>query len=318
MANPKKPRVIAIEEHYSNPDLRATFPANETEPSSLIGERLADLTNVRLKEMDEAGIDLQVLSHVSPSAQKLDPESGAALARRVNDALNETVRSHPDRFAGFAALPSANPKAAADELERTVTKLGFKGAMIHGLSRGNLFLDDKQFWPIFERAQALDVPIYMHPAVPHPAVIEAYYKEYPAMIRAGWGFGVETATQGLRLIMSGLFDAYPKLKIILGHLGEGLPFSLWRCDFMLTKLGKLKRPLREVFCENFWITTSGNFSFPALQCCMLELGVDRIMFSVDWPFIDNRQAVEFMANIPVTREDKEKMLHGTAERLLKL
>jgi len=171
--------------------------------------------------MDEAGIDLQVLSHTMPGLQKLDAETAVPLARRANDRLNEAVRAHPDRFAAFAALPTANPKAAADELERTVGRLGFKGAMVNGLTNG-VFLDDKRFWPIFERAQVLDVPLYMHPAIPHPAVIEAYYNDnvekHPGILRAGRGFTVETATQGIRLVLSGVFDAHPRLKII-GHLG---------------------------------------------------------------------------------------------------
>ena len=168
------------------------------------------------------------------------------LARGANDRLYETVRAHPDRFAAFAAIPTPDPKAAADELERTVTKLGFKGALVNGLTNG-LFLDDKRFWPIFERAQALDVPLYMHPSIPHPAVIEAYYKDYvaqyPSLLRAAWGFTVETATQGVRLVLSGVFDAYPGLKIILGHLGEGLPFYLWRISMGLARDGQGRQEL---------------------------------------------------------------------------
>lgn len=317
MATKTGSRVVAIEEHYAHPDLIATFRGWRASQPDFIVERLLDLAALRLKEMDEAGVDVQVLSHASPATQMLDGESGVALARRINDALHETIRTWPQRFGGFSVLPTSDPRAAADELERSVVKLGFKGAMIHGLARG-AFLDEKRFWPIFERAQALDVPLYMHPSTPHPAVIDAYYKEYPSLIRAGWGFGVETATQGLRLILSGLFDAYPRLKIILGHLGEGLPFLLWRADSILTREAKLKKPLREYFCEHFYITTSANFSFPALQCCMLEMGVDRIMFSVDWPWASNVEAVQFLETIPVSREDREKMLHGNVERLLRM
>jgi predicted TIM-barrel fold metal-dependent hydrolase len=189
--------------------------------------------------------------------------------------------------------------------------------MIHGLTHDHFF-DEKRFWPIFERAQALDVPLYIHPAQPHQAVIDAYYKDYPPLIRAGWGFGVETATQCLRLILSGAFDAYPKLKFIVGHLGEGVPFSLWRADSTMNRESGLPKALREYYCEHFWLTTSGNFSFPALQCCMLEMGVDRILFSVDWPWNSNVEGVTFMENIPVSREDKEKMFHGNVERLLKM
>src|SRR6266852_203066 len=220
-----KSYIIALEEHYLDAELkRLGGPGAGSE----IVERLDDLGALRLKEMDEAGIDLQVLSHSIPGLQGVDAATGVPLARRVNDRLAEAVRAHPDRFAGFAALPTADPKAAADELERTVTKLGFKGAMVHGPTNG-VFFDDKRFWPIFERAQALDAPLYIHPSSPIPAVVEAYYRDYledfPQLLTAAWGYTVETATHGIRMILSGVFEKYPRLKIILGHLGEALPFS---------------------------------------------------------------------------------------------
>src|SRR6266436_5055594 len=230
MAAKNRPFVIALEEHYWDAEVAKTFGSAEARNPAL-RQRLDDLGALRLREMDEAGIDVQVISHGAPSTQRLDAARAVPLAKRANDRLHEAIRAHPDRFAGFAALPTADPHAAADELERTVAKLGFKGAMINGLTNG-LFLDDIRFWPIFERAQALDVPLYMHPAIPHPAVIEAYYQDYvekhPGILRAGWGFTVGTAMQGIRLVLSGVFEAYPRLKVIIGHLGEGLPFYLWR------------------------------------------------------------------------------------------
>jgi predicted TIM-barrel fold metal-dependent hydrolase len=310
-------RVIALEEHYANPEWLEVFKSVKGYQPAAIMDRLLDLGELRIREMDAAGIDVQVLSHTSPATQIGDADSTMRMAVRMNDALAETVRQHPDRFAAFAVLPTPDPAAAADELERVVTKLGFKGAMIHGLTNG-VFFDDKRFWPIFARAQELDVPLYIHPSMPHPAVIEAYYKDYPGLIRASWGFGVEAGTQGLRLIMSGVFDAYPRLKIILGHLGEGIPFSLWRTDAYIARDTPLPRRVREYFCEHFYITTSGNFSFPALQCCMLEMGADRIMFSVDYPWSENVEGVAFMESIPVSREDRDKMLHKNVERLLRL
>ena len=195
--------------------------------------------------------------------------------------------------------------------------------MVHGLTNG-LFFDDKRFWPIFERAQALDVPLYMHPAVPHPAVVEAYYKDYldefPGLLTAAWGFTVETATQGIRLVLSGVFDAYPEVKIILGHLGESLPFSLWRIDQALARQGNKNTlfSFRDYFCKHFWITTSGNFSNPALLCCVMEMSVDRILFSVDYPFVLNQPAVDWIPTIPLSAEDKKKILSGNADRLLRL
>jgi predicted TIM-barrel fold metal-dependent hydrolase len=268
---------------------------------------------------------VQVLSHSAPATQRLDAETGPGVARAANDRLKQVVDASGGRFQAFASLPTANPTAAADELERAVTRLGFKGAMIHGLTwveGQKLFIDDKRFWPIFERAQALDVPIYVHPAVPHPAVVEAYYKDYlkefPGLLTAAWGFTVETATQGIRLVLSGVFDQYPGLKIILGHLGEGLPFLLWRIDMALARQGNRSTPFRETFRQHFWITTSGNFSDAALLCSVMELGVDRILFSVDYPFVLNPPGVRWMEHVPLSTEDRAKILSGNAKKLLKL
>jgi len=317
-----KSRIIALEEHYWDAEVASHFKDKGPEMKvAALQERLHDLGALRLKEMDEAGIDLQVLSHGAPATQRLEGELAVRVARGANDRLFEATSKYPERFKAFAVLPSNEPKAAADELERAVTKLGFKGAMLHGLSNG-LFLDDKRFWPIFERARALDVPIYMHPAVPHKAVIEAYYRDYleqfPGLMTAAWGFTVECATQGIRLVLSGVFDAYPGLKIILGHLGESLPFSLWRIDMALARQFNRKTPFRDCFREHFWITTSGNFSTPALLCCVMEMGADRIMFSVDYPFVPNAPGVKWMENVPLGPEDRAKILSGNAERLLKL
>jgi predicted TIM-barrel fold metal-dependent hydrolase len=316
-----KSYVIALEEHYIDAEVKRQTGGPGT-GGALRGleERLDDLGALRLKEMDESGIDLQVLSHSIPGLQGVDAATGVPLARRVNDRLHEAVRTHPDRFAGFAVLPTADPPAAADELERAVTRLGFKGAMVNGLT-GGLFHDDERFWPIYERAQALDVPIYIHPALPQQSVIEAYYKGYaekhPGILRAAWGFTVETATQGIRFVLSGVFDAYPGLKIILGHMGEGLPFYLWRISHGL-RSSMSERTFRDVFCEHFWITTSGFFSDPALICCMMEMGIDRILFSVDYPFMDNPPGAEWIKSLPLSAEDREKLLSGNARRLLKL
>jgi predicted TIM-barrel fold metal-dependent hydrolase len=315
-----KPVVIALEEHYYDRELVATFDGPEGRAPET-RRRLDDLGDLRLKEMDEAGIDVQVISHGAPSTQRLDAEAAVRLARNANDRLAQAIAAHPDRFAAFAALPTPDPKAAADELERTVTQLGFKGAMVHGLTNG-VFFDDKRFWPIFERAQALDVPLYVHPAVPHSAVVEAYYQDYladfPTLQTAAWGFTVETATQGIRLVLSGVFDAYPDVKIILGHMGEGLPFLLWRIDHALSRPGNRSVSFREQFSQHFYITTSGNFSTPALLCSMMELGVERILFSVDWPFVPNVPGTKWMHELQLSAEDKTKILSGNAKRLLKM
>jgi 2,3-dihydroxybenzoate decarboxylase len=308
-----KSYVIALEEHYQDSELKQHL-------GGAIAERLEDVGALRLREMDEAGIDLQVLSHANPGLQGVDAATGVPLARRINDRLHEAVKRHPTRFAAFAALPTADPKAAADELERTVTKLGFKGAMVNGLT-GGVFHDDERFWPIWERAAALDAPIYIHPAIPQQAVVETYYKGYvekhPGLLRAGWGFNVETATQGIRFVLSGVFDKHPGLKVILGHMGEGLPFYLWRISHGLRQTMS-EKSFREIFCKHFWITTSGFFSDPALVCCMMEMGIDRILFSVDYPFVDNPPGAKWIETLPLCAEDREKLLNGNAKRLLKL
>lgn len=321
MVTKNNQEVIAIEEHYWDPLLAKHFDKRDAGYPGAFLERMENMGERRLKEMDAAGIDVQVLSHCPPATQLLDAQIAAHEARAANDRLAHMVSAHPNRFAGFAALPTPDPEACADELERTVTKLGFKGGMIHGLTHG-LFFDDKRFWPVFERAQALDVPLYMHPANPHPAVVEAYYKDYlqdyPSLLNAGWGFTVETATQAIRLVLSGVFDAYPNVKIVLGHLGEGLPFLLWRMDSAFARPGNKPLSFREVFSQHFYITTSGNFSDPALLCCIQELGVDRILFSVDYPFVENGPGTAWMERLQLSSEDKAKILNGNARRLLHL
>ncbi len=321
MATADGSRVIAIEEHYFDPELAALFAGRDDRMPPPIRERLLDVGALRLAEMDGAGIDVQVLSHGAPATQKLDPGSAAEIARGVNDRLAGIIAAAPDRFQGFAALPTPDPAAAADELDRCVGELGFRGAMVHGLTHG-AFLDEQRFWPIFERAAALGVPVYMHPSIPHEDVIAAYYADYigefPGLLTAGWGFTVETATQGIRLVLSGVFDACPDLKIVLGHLGEGLPFLLWRIDQALSRTESRLASFRETFREHFYITTSGNFSDPALLCSAMEMGTDRILFSVDYPFVASRDGTDWMERIPFATEDRRKILHGNAERLLGL
>ena len=319
MEKPNCP-IIALEEHYSDQELAAHF-GSESSRNIEISKRLYDLGELRLKEMDEAGIDIQVLSHAAPSSQMLPDGIAVELTRRVNDRLYTAIQAYPKRFAAFAALPTSDPAAAADELERTVDELGFKGGMIHGLANGQ-FVDGKRFWPIFARAEKLDVPICLHPSAPHPIVIDTYYKDYhkdfPQLPRAAWGFTVETATQAIRLVLSGVFDAHPRLKIVLGHLGETLPFLVWRVDHSLSRPGQKRMSFRDVFCNNFYITTSGNFSNPALLCCVMEIGIDRIMFGVDWPLVNNVLATRWMETVPLCDEDKIKILSGNAKRLLRM
>jgi predicted TIM-barrel fold metal-dependent hydrolase len=313
--------IIALEEHYFDPDWNNALDARHHAvrvPSPLV-KRMEDLGVQRIQEMDDAGIDLQVISHGPPGSQGLRDDVAVAWTSAANDRLHAAIQNYPTRFAGFASLPTANPRAAADELERAVS-LGFKGGMLHSLTEGP-FLDDKRYWPIFERAAALDVPLYIHPADPNPAVIKAYYGDYakthPMFIRAAWGFTFEAGTQAMRLVLSGLFDKNPGLKIILGHLGETIPYTLTRIDEALSRDTPMKN-FREVFSSHFYVTTSGFFSDTALQCCIKEIGIDRIMFSIDWPYASNNAGVQWMKKTPLDDADKAKIFGGNAKRLLRL
>ena len=319
-AGTKRPRVIAIEEHYFDPELAAQNKDGwvaRLDPE--IKKRLHDLDDLRLKEMDEGGIDVVVLSHGGHGMQALSADVAVPLATRVNDRLYETVRAHPDRYAAFAVLPTADPKASADELERCVTRYGFKGAMTHGLQQGE-FLDTPKYWPIYERAAALDVPIYLHPSTPHKAVAEAYYKDYmqshPGIGTAGLGYTVEGMVQGVRIVLSGVFEKYPNLKIVLGHMGEGIPYLLWRIDHTISRHDP--GAFREAFCKHIWVTTSGFFSDPAMVCAIMELGADRIIFSIDWPYISNADGTEWLDRMSLSAADKAKIYSGNAEKLLRM
>lgn len=321
MISARRGRVIAVEEHYWDAELASHFTGGEASRAGEIERRLRDFAGDRIADMDAAGIDVAVLSHGAPSGQKLAADIAVPLIARVNDRLAAAVAARPDRFAAFAALPTANPEAAADELERCVG-LGFKGAMLHGLSQGE-FLDLPKFWPIFARAERLDVPIYLHPALPHPAVMDAYYddylKDFPMLARPAWGYTVEAGTQALRLVLSGVFERHPNLKIILGHLGESLPFQLWRIDQALARAGQKALSFRSIFTRNFSITTSGFFSTPALLCCAMELGLDRVLFAVDWPFVsDSKPAVDWLDGAPLSSTDKARIFGGNAQALLRL
>lgn len=322
MPSSAKPYVIALEEHYADPAVLARANGARGGRMATLLERLTDLGDIRLGQMDAAGIDFQVISHAPSAIQQLEAGEARQLANSANDRLHDAVDRNPDRFAAFAALPTVDPEAAADELERTVNNLGFKGAMIHGRSRGEEFHDLPKYWPIFERAQYLDVPIYIHPGPPHPAVAAAYYNDYladfPALNSAAWGFTIDTANQVVRMILSGLFDAYPRLKIIIGHMGEGLPFLVDRIDESLNRPGGKPIRFKKLFSDHFWITTSGHFSTPALLCAMLELGIDHILFSVDWPYVENQPGMDWMQTVPLSAEDREKMFNGNARKLLKL
>ena len=317
---PSKMKLIALEEHFLHAEVTAQLDLVDQallSPTRVPG--LDELGDARIKVMDEAGIAVQVLSHTKPGVQEIaDIKLATGLAVSANDYLAEAVAAHPDRFAGFATLATAAPDQAVRELERTVKQYGFKGAMINGHTQGE-YLDQQRFWPIFEAAEALDVPIYLHPANPHPAVLEAYYKDYPVLGYAPWGYAVETGTHVLRLILSGVFDRFPGLKMVIGHMGELLPFALWRADGRLTpKYPNLKKSVRNTFLDHFSITTSGVFSTPELLCTASVVGFDNMLFSVDYPFESNFEAVRWFDSLPIADSDRAKLAHLNAERLLKL
>ena len=306
--------IIAIEEHFTSPALRNTI-APRPGPNQAM---LDDMTGKRIKDMDEAGIDIAVLSENNPAAHNLDAEASVTLAKASNDFLHEQIKANPKRFAGFAALPLPDPKAAADELERGVTKLGLLGAMIMGTSKGQ-FIDDKKFWPVFERATRLDVPVYIHPSPVKPAIVEAFFKDHGAALQGSpLGFGLETLAHTFRLITSGVFDAYPTLKIIVGHLGETAPFTLWRTEHNLEKVMKLPKSFGDYYKTHFWLTTSGAFSNSALACAIAEMGVERIMFAVDWPYIDNALGTKWLKAAPLSDKDRALIFEGNAKKLLKM
>lgn len=327
-------RVIALEEAFLHPKVREHYPESYTGLLDLVNDRLTDVGPDRIRRMDAAGIDLQVLSHVAPGVQTLERGLAVKLAREVNDWLGDVVRTYPTRFAGFAMLPTQSPEEAADELERTVTEFGFKGALINGHTEG-VYLDDPSSAPILERAQALDVPIYIHPTDPPQAVTDAYYSGYRSMVTGGWGWQVETGTHLLRMMCGGVFDHYPDLKIIIGHMGELIPYNLKRINLAMT-MGEwlieneearsgsavsrkgMEQSVYYYMRKNVYITTSGVFDHAAFDCALAEVGIDNLLFSVDDPFGDNVDGVDFLKAIKISDTDKEKLAHGNAERVLRL
>jgi predicted TIM-barrel fold metal-dependent hydrolase len=323
-------RTITIEEHFVSPGFLAGPGKKFTEQLRHRGprgvrmyEQLQDLGDSRIAEMDAAGIDVQVLSLNAPGVEQAEPAEQLSAAVESNDFLAAAAKRHPARFAAFAALPIAVPDKAAEELERRVRQQGFKGTMINGHTRGR-YLDDKFFSPIFERAEALNVPIYLHPTIPPKAVVEAYFAGFSPTVTAmmegpAWGWHIETAVHLIRMILGGVFDRYPKLQVVVGHLGEGIPFMLPRLNRALpNEVTKLARPLASYLRENVHYTFGGfNFAATFLNL-LLEVGVERIMFSVDHPYGSMAEAREFLQHLPVSEADRERIAHGNAEKLLGL
>ena len=325
--------LITLEEHWLAQCVRDFYLAKNVkhpnDENGLIGmltPALVDLGEARLKSLDESGISLQIVSHV-PNSLALD----LATCVKVNDELNDLTKSHPDRFKAFATLPMAEPEAASREFRRCVQELGFVGTLIDSNCEGR-FYDDRFFWPVFEAAAELDVPVYLHPA-PNPHTKPLLYDgNYPSAVAEslseyGWGWHNETAVHFLRLFAAGLFDRYPALKIVLGHLGEMLPFQLDRIEGISGRLWphlglRLERDLRQVWDENIWITTSGMFFLAPMAAVLRQCKLDRIMFSVDYPFGKNEAGVAFLKALKaegmVGDEALEGIAYKNAERLLRV
>ncbi len=318
-------RTITLEEHFVTPMLLDVSGTREptNKYMAAVQPKLLDIGDARVADMDAAGISLQVLSLTGVEMQNLDADTATAVARDANKTAASAVNAHPNRYAAFAALALQDPGQAANEFKRCINELGFVGAMVNGTT-GGLFLDDPRFAPVLAAAVELDVPIYLHPSPPPPAVTVAYYDNLPGNAKqmfstAAWGWHVETGLHVLRMIAAGVFDRFPGLKIIIGHMGEDLPFSIARADSVLARMTPpLSRKPSDILQSNIWITTSGYFTHPPFHCAMSVMGADRILFSVDYPFSTNAVGYAFLDSLQISTADKEKIAHGNAERLLKL
>ncbi len=319
---------IALEEHFAIEDTvldsKGFFPDRMW---SEVRSRVLDVQTSRIARMDDAGIALAILSLNAPAVQAIpDAARAVDVARRANDALADGVAKRPDRFAALAALPMQDPELAARELERCIKDLRFCGALVNGFSQiggdGTVaYCDEPQYRPFWSVAETLDVPFYLHPRNPLPGL--RMYEGHPWLMGPTWAFGVETATHALRLMGSGLFDQHPRLQIVLGHLGEGLPYSMWRVDnrnawMKVPHRCPAKKPMADYFNANFHLTTAGNFRTQSLIDAMLEIGVDRIMFSTDYPFEDMTDAANWFDTAPISAPDRLKIGRTNAINLFRL
>jgi predicted TIM-barrel fold metal-dependent hydrolase len=319
---------IALEEHFA---IEATLGDSQVFGAHVwdkLEPRLLDIQDMRLKEMDKHGVEVMILSLNAPAVQAIhDVKRAIAVAREANDKLAEHTHKRPDRFAAFAALPMQDPDAAVQELTRCVKELGFVGALVNGFSQIGMpdnvaYYDLPQYRPFWRAVEALDVPFYLHPRNPLPSWSK-FYEGHNWLLGPNWAFHAETSVHALRLIGSGLFDEFPKLKIVLGHLGEGIPIYLWRID---GRNGWMKEPHRyaakhgvgHYFRRHFHLTTSGNFSTPALVNCLTEMGADRVMFSIDWPFEAVDEAALWFDKAEISEADRMKIGRANAIKLFKL
>jgi len=320
-------RTIALEEHFWTAELAAPPGTGPLAPpdGARLSEQLRDLGRDRIAGMDAAGIDVQVLSHSQPAAQGLDGTRAADAASRANDLLAEAITAHPDRLAGFATLPTSDPVAASTELHRGVKTLGLVGAMIHStIGTNGAFLDDERFEPLLAAFEELDVPLYLHPAQPPRDVAGVLFGGLkPAVAERlatnAWGWHAEAGLHALRLVAAGTFERHPRLRLIIGHCGEMLPFMLARAEQVLPPaVTGLPHPLSSYVHRNIWVTTSGLFSLPPVLCSIAVMGTERVLFSVDYPFAANAHGRQMLDALPVSPADKAKIAGQNAAALLGL
>ena len=309
-----------------SPTRRNTIPISfswkvQTDPNGPVHNRLIDLYEMRMQEMDKYDVDVHLLALTSTGVQMMDADRAVAVAEIGNDRLHEAIQRHPDRFTGLATIAVQDPPRAVKEIERAITKLKLNGIMINSHTNGE-YLSEQKYWPILEAIEDLNVPLYIHPRAPIPLMAKAYKTDH--LEHAIWGYQAETGLHGLRLITGAVFDQFPKLQVVLGHMGEGIPYWLYRLDFMYGKVKidfgrrKLKLSPSEYFKRNFYITTSGMNWEPTLKFCIEAMGADRIMWAIDYPYQDHPDAVEFMDAARISEKDKQAIYHGNAERVFKI
>lgn len=331
-------KLIAIEDHYMSKAVNEKYmevmtkivsPAERARLEGLQGylanSPISDLDQVRIATMDRQGVDMQVISYGNNSPQDLPADAAIPLCRQANDELAAAIQQHPARFAGWAALPVGDPKAAADELSRTVNELGFKGASLNGNYNGRFF-DEPEFFPIFQKAAELDVPIYFHPGFPNEKVADYYYKgeNIPQAVSAvfgayGYGWHVDVGIHMMRMILSGIFQKLPNLKLMTGHWGELVPYYFDRIDEMIPEsVTGFDRPFSQIYKEHVYITPSGIASKGPATLTINEMGADHVLWSHDFPYVKRDNVKDFLMDLPISEEDKEKIAYKNAEKLLKL
>jgi 2,3-dihydroxybenzoate decarboxylase/5-carboxyvanillate decarboxylase len=301
--------------NWDNLDLR--LPRRSTDPNGPLYKLLTDTDNERLAAMDRDGVDMHLLALTSPGVQMFDADLGCEIATLANDRLAEAIAQHPTRYAGLASFAPQDPKRAVKEMERAIGKLKLNGFMLNSHT-GNEYMDNPKFWDILECAEALDRAIYVHPRCPSDQMAKPY-ADY-GMFTALWGYQAEVSVHMLRMILAGVFERFPKLKIVIGHMGESIPYNLWRCDYIRNVhkgWGDVpnNESVSQVFKRNFWITTSGVEHTPALKYCLEVLGPDRVMWAIDYPYQVHPPPVKWMNEVDLPDTDKTKVFGGNAARV---